>query len=56
MPTPDPDDIKQIVSDAISESDDINEEDVVVGEPMSVSEFSQLLHEMNNQYNDDTES
>lgn len=37
------DEVKESVEEAVEESDEINEENVIVGEPMTVEEFGQLL-------------
>lgn len=42
----DSDDLKQKVENAVIESDEIDESEVTVGEPMSVSEFAEMMKQI----------
>jgi hypothetical protein len=45
--------VENDVVNAVGESEDIDESEVIVGEPMTVSEFGQLMQELTEEYGDD---
>jgi hypothetical protein len=46
MSESDPDELKQEVANAAIDSDEIDENDVIVGEPMTVAEFGEMLKDI----------